>query len=558
MNKMKATFAFLVMTIAIINVFGYASAQEADTTPPRVVKVDPTNGDTDVKPGVTKALHSINVVVDPRIELLAVVQYLSGYGERFVGLITMPYRRDVMEYFAPFKEHPAVKLFAEMRADNFSFDAPPTAMLHLSKPPDLSLESPFTDYLKTRAGGEERLEEFVKSLRDFARETQFMAFFEAHKGTFLQTVFETHEKLKDIDYIGTLENYYGMKQHSYNIILAPLFGDGAFGPRIERIDGAYDIYNICGPSGTENGFPNFGNLAIIWHEFSHSFVNPTTDKFREQVAQYESLYEPISESMKRQAYPDWLICVNEHIVRAVTTRIAYREFGKEAGEEALQYEKSRSFFYVEALCKRLEQYENQRDKYPTFVDFYPELINVFKELSEKELGDDFYSIVGPINAVSDDPKSVIFIIPSHENDKAVQDKIHAYVKEGHDKFLKDSSILTDEEALKRDLSTNTLMVFGTTTGNLWLAQHIAELPVRIEADKIVADTVYSGANLRFISAWPNPQNPQKGVVIYTAQQAEDVIGIHSVFHGPTDYVIAKDTEVLKAANYKKQNGRRTF
>jgi hypothetical protein len=48
------------------------------------------------------------------------------------------------------------------------------------------------------------------------------------------------------------------------------------------------------------------------------------------------------------------------------------------------------------------------------------------------------------------------------------------------------------------------------------------------------------------------------VVIYTAQQAEDVIGIHSVFHGPTDYVIAKDTEVLKAANYKKQNGRWTF
>ena len=234
---MKAMFAFFVMAITIINIFDYASAQEADTTPPRVVKVDPPNGATDVKPGittisvtfseemdvVTKALHSINVLVDPRIELLAVVQYLSGYGERF-GLITrydMPYKHDVMGYFALFKEHPAVKLFARMSADNFNFDAPPAAMLHLSEPPDLSLEAPFTDYLKKRAGGEERLEEFVKSLRDFARETQFMAFFEAHKGTFLQTVFDAHEKLRDIDYIGTLENYFGMKQHSYNIILVP-------------------------------------------------------------------------------------------------------------------------------------------------------------------------------------------------------------------------------------------------------------------------------------------------------------------------------------------------
>nr|MBC8230115.1 DUF4932 domain-containing protein [bacterium] len=244
----------------------------------------------------------------------------------------------------------------------------------------------------------------------------------------------------------------------------------------------------------------------------------------------------------------------------VTTRLAYREIGKEAGEEALQNEKIKSFVYVEALCKRLEQYENQRDKYPTFVDFYPELIKVFEEFSEKEFGDDFYSIpfTGTINAVSADRKSVILIIPTHENDKAVQDKIHAYVKGIHDKFFKDSLILTDEEALKRDLSTNALMVYGTTTGNLWLAQHIAELPVSVEADKIVADTVYSGAHLRFISAWPNPQNPQKGVCIYTAQQAEDVVGINGVFHGPTDYVIAKGTEVLKAANYKKQDGRWAF
>jgi hypothetical protein len=503
--------------------------------------------------------------VDPRIELLAVVQYLSGY-KRF-GLITrydMPYKHDVMEYFDPFKEHPAVKLFAEMSADNFSFDAPPTAMLHLSEPPDLSLETPFTDYLKKRAGGEERLEEFVKALRDFARQTQFMAFFEAHKGVYLQAVLDAFEKMKDIDYIGTLENYYGMKQHSYNIILAPLFHDGGFGPRIEQADGACDIYNIRGPSGVENGFPTFGTVEgfrhLAWHEFSHSFVNPTTEKFREQVAQYESLYEPISEKMKRQAYPDWVTCVNEHIVRAVTTRLAYREIGMEAGEEALQNEKRKSFVYVEALCKRLEQYENQREKYPTFVDFYPELINVFKELSEKELGDDFYSIpfTGTINAVSDNKKSVILIIPTRENDKAVQDKIQNYVKEIHEKFFKDSPILTDEEALKRDLSTNALIVYGTTTGNLWLAQHIAELPVRVESDKIVADIVYAGAHLRLISAWPNPQNPQKGMVIYTAQQAEDVVGINSVFHGPTDYVIAKDTEVLKAANYKKQNGRWAF
>jgi len=64
--------------------------------------------------------------------------------------------------------------------------------------------------------------------------------------------------------------------------------------------------------------------------------------------------------------------------------------------------------------------------------------------------------------------------------------------------------------------------------------------------------------LLFITAWPDPQNPKRGVVIYTAQKAEDIIGINSVFHGPTDYVVAKGTDSLKAANYKKQNGQWSF
>ena len=175
-----------------------------------------------------------------------------------------------------------------------------------------------------------------------------------------------------------------MSQNSYNIILAPLF-TGGFGPRIERSSGKYDIYNILGPTNIKAGLPSFGSEQsfrhIAWHEFSHSFVNPTTAKFSRDIDQYEALYEPISIRMKGQAYRDWQTCVNEHIVRAVTTRLAYRELGSDAGGRALRGEKERGFAYVQALCESLVDYEKHRDTYPTFVDFYPELINVFKRLS---------------------------------------------------------------------------------------------------------------------------------------------------------------------------------
>jgi hypothetical protein len=58
--------------------------------------------------------------------------------------------------------------------------------------------------------------------------------------------------------------------------------------------------------------------------------------------------------------------------------------------------------------------------------------------------------------------------------------------------------------------------------------------------------------------WPNPQNQSKGVVIYTAPQARDIMGINGGFHGPTDYVVAKNSDALTAGYYIKKSAAWTF
>jgi hypothetical protein len=152
----------------------------------------------------------------------------------------------------------------------------------------------------------------------------------------------------------------------------------------------------------------------------------------------------------------------------------------------------------------------------------------------------------------------VLIVPSNESDKAVQDSVCRYVQIVHDRFYMDSPLLVDTVALKMDLSANSIVVYGTAKGNLWLAQLMPKLPVRIEPDRIVANGNYLGRDFRFISAWPNPQNHSKGVVIYTAQQTRDIMGINGVFHGPTDYVVARDTLVLQAGTYAKKGAAWTF
>jgi hypothetical protein len=517
---------------------------------------------------LTSDAPTIEVRVDPRMELLAAVQLLSGYGEKYKGLITesdFPYKQDMAKYFAPYKNHRAVKLFAQM-SDGFCYDAPPAAMLFLTDPPELKLRLPFSDYIKGRAGGEKQLTAFVQALRDFARESKFEVFYKAHKQTYQAIDKAMGKEVKDSPkWIKALEDYYGKTQSSYTIVTSPLFGYAAYGPRVELPNGKFEIYEICGPQeGIRDGVPVFGKAENIkylaWHEFGHSFANPLGDKNQKELTKYSSLLDPIAQKMKEQAYGNWMTCVNEHVVRAVEIRLLVAEQGEDAEEGLMAGARSRGFAYIEPLCKKLEEYEQHRDKYPTLESFYPEIVGVFKSLSEQKLGPEFYQVrfPGTINAVSMDRKNLVVILPTHESDSEAQRKLQDFARSMHDRFWKDAPVFTDDEALKQDFSGKSVIAYGTMTGNSWIAGLSAELPFKIEADRIVADKEYTGGHLRFITAWPNPKNPQKGILIYTAQQAADVVGINGVFHGPTDFVVAKGNEVLQAGDYVKHDGKWAF
>jgi hypothetical protein len=120
--------------------------------------------------------------------------------------------------------------------------------------------------------------------------------------------------------------------------------------------------------------------------------------------------------------------------------------------------------------------------------------------------ENFYELPFDINSFFSDKESIVLVLPTHEADGAKREQIRKYAKKVF-KFIEESSILTDEEALKKELSQNSVIVYGTPEGNLWLSRFISEIPVKQKKDKIVLqDNIYSGNNLRFISLWINPEN----------------------------------------------------
>ncbi len=497
----------------------------------------------------------LTVQVDARIELMAVTQFLADYG--WTGLLTTyetSYRRDVEAWFAPYKKHPAVKRFAELAKAGYTHDGPAGTMVCLSPPPELALQAATGQCNAGRAGGAKSLQAWLVQLRDFADKSDFMTFFRAHASFYSEMEQATRNNVVK-DYAADLEAYFGARQGSFTIVLAPLLR-GNFGARVPRSDGAYDIYGIIGASSPRDGIPTFGSTEslrrLVWHEFGHSFSNPQVDRFRDAVAKSRRLYEPVAAMMRLQAYPDWHISVCEHVVRSVTTRLAYRELGASAGDNALTYERSRGFAYLPALVERLKEYEEHRDRYPDFAAFAPRLIAVFDELNAANLTPEYYKIPAYMmigEALSPGRRRII-IIPTAEADASAQAKIHEYARGIQKRLGPDGEVLTDEKALARDLSKFSVIAYGTLTGNKWLARYKDQIPAAPALES--AREAYP---LRLIAVFPNPQNPGAGAVVYTATSADAVYGINELYHGPTAWVLASGTKVLSSGNYAQRDGR---
>src|SRR4030042_4139755 len=109
----------------------------------------------------------------------------------------------------------------------FRFGHPPSVILPLSNPPLLEERIPIDDFLVTMAGSRAKLDEFVQGMRAFAGDASFMDFFKGHESAYSQLASDYRRNM-EWDYVKDLEEYYGYRQDSYHLILAPLFHPGGF------------------------------------------------------------------------------------------------------------------------------------------------------------------------------------------------------------------------------------------------------------------------------------------------------------------------------------------
>lgn len=337
--------------------------------------------DSETAGGITVTAGKAKVSVDPRMELLAVVQCLADdpiIRKNGLEAASAAYSRDIQRHFASFQAAPVVGLYQQMRASGFSFGRVPELTVRLDATLHLRENSPgFGDYVRRSGVTQAKLGQFLEALANFRRDSAFDAFFADHTPYYRTLTTKVQAALQKSGALMQLATFYGYEQNSYQITLYPLAA-GGFAERVPRANGRYAVYVFATVPADEVGF-----ARLLLHEIGHSYTGPLAYNVHARaLEQYRRLYQPIEASMKRQNYHSWLNCVDEHVNRAVTARLLQQIYNGQIGQRELEQNQQRDFIYTEAIYQRLADYEQNRDKYPTFEQFYPQIVKLFGELAQ--------------------------------------------------------------------------------------------------------------------------------------------------------------------------------
>lgn len=339
--------------------------------------------------------QNIEVAINKNIETLFILYPLVDFG---IPPLENSLWNAAAQHFGEYKEHEAVKKLATLTGRT-GIDGPVGLMLHYSGLPHISLryeldENTLKSFSETgdAMDGQREINEFIEAFTDFYIQADVEAFLAKHDAYYQKAIEDVKKNLPQEGFIETLEMYYGEKNMAYILNPSPvLFPGFGFGKRIVTDDGLV-VFNTFGPfqPGKKNNsgiYYQFNKADMVRdlsvHEFGHSFVNPITElpENRNLIEQYAHLFEPLQEQMGKQGYRNWWICVTEHLVRLGEIRIALAmQDHKTAKKLRHDYTEQRHFVYLPNLEARISEYENNRDKYPAFSDFFPILMEAFSEI----------------------------------------------------------------------------------------------------------------------------------------------------------------------------------
>lgn len=333
----------------------------------------------------------IEIRVDRRTELLGIIQIISNYKKKYAKLLekrgNKKYIEEIEEKFNIFKNHEVIKLFDEIIANNnFGYDAPISLFLQLN---DDFTHNELDEYpYKTRLNSDKKVIELLKLLPDFVKEIDFDSFYISNNSRYKRFISCVKDQVDGNHILDYINSYYNLKTNKIFIVnLIPFQTNCNYGT--ENNNYIYSNIACHAKSNNEDEIYLSVNKVnylpyLLFHEFSHSYINPLTDKYN-LIDEKDDIFKNIFNQMDKQAYGSNITIINEHIIRALTLR--YRLYANNDIEEynkGIELEEKLGFIYIRNIIDSLIFYENNRDKYENIDKFYTEIVKNIKKTVKKK------------------------------------------------------------------------------------------------------------------------------------------------------------------------------
>ncbi len=485
-----------------------------------------------------RADDRIEVAVDPRVELVSVVCRLAGYPE-YNSAPDSPWLQAVDAQFGPFKDHSAVREAAKLREKRgIGYNAPVDLALHLDPETFQPLVplTPLPRRLDSRWDGKHAAK-YAEQLARFASDSDFESFLDRQVEAIDDIESRYRRWVAKLEIIGWFDGMFGpVEGATYTLHPGLLLGPHNYGSSVLLPDGSVEIRPVLGVAAIdERGLPDIGDDPpwVLVHEVAHAYVNPLFARHKAQLAPgAQALFRKVASPMKAQAYGDWKTVANESGVRAATVLFAKDNLGDEAVGATAARELDAGFAWILPLTAALDAY---RTDHTTGLEGFPAVAGkVFKDWAS-DPGTPPY--LGPLNAMIHD-EGTVFILPEATDDPA-SSRASMYAMMMHEKFWAEDKvgILTVDDAPKAKGKRR--VFYGTLETNPPLADLLSRLNWTVGPDGVsLGARRFTGEGLALIATFVDPEGGLP-VTVYTSYESAEIEGINEVFHGPTDWVIAK-------------------
>jgi len=322
----------------------------------------------------------ISVKIDKRIEAITIFYTLATRDTLDEKPTPSKYYKDFDEYFEKYKNHESLNWYRNL--DKWDAWDLSSIGLYLSKKYPFKIEIPY-DGTQLKSS---EMTTFLLKFNQFYEDCRVEKFIKTHKKEYKTTIKYTKKSIIESNVLKDVEKFFNKQAKGELIIFADIL-NGIGNNAITITDKKYqDIKiiklaylkdsNVIQTNETEVKFIPLYN--VVAHEASHLFVSDFIAKYKERLSGKKNLFLTTSnnETLKES---EWENELDELIVRVCVSKLLGEKFGAQREMKEIENQ-SKHYKYFKELNLFFNKYTENRTKYKSITEFYPEILNFIETL----------------------------------------------------------------------------------------------------------------------------------------------------------------------------------